>query len=229
MTLFALKLLAIITMTIDHTGGFFFAHDINWVIVGRLAFPIFAWGIANGYAHTKDAYAYMSRLLGFAVLSQIPFSLGYVHLGYDPTILNIFFTLAIGLLAIIKFEEATHPIIGWVWLAVFVVWSSFFKMDYGGYGVLMIFFFHLTYRQIIPTVLLQLFLFFMCSAVAIVLWQEIPQINILLIHPVQVFSLIALLPIALYTGEQGPKFSKWFYWFYPVHLTVLLILAVVLT
>jgi hypothetical protein len=227
MSLFLLKLIAIVTMTADHTGNFFFPHAVEWKIIGRLAFPIFAWGIANGYAHTRDAYGYLSRLFLFAIISQIPFSLGYLYLGFDPTILNIFFTLSLGLLAIIKFRESSSWVIGSIWVLLIAALGSVFQVDYGAYGILMIFFFHLTFRKVLATIALQVLLYACIQFAVFWLLNTVEWVDMLLIHPIQVFSLISLYPILLYNGEKGKSFSRLFYWFYPVHLAVLLILAVV--
>jgi hypothetical protein len=225
MSLFALKLIALSTMTADHIGNFFFPGELSWSIVGRMAFPIFAWGIANGYAYTHDAYAYLSRLFIFAILSQVPFSLGYLYLGYDPTILNIFFTLTFGLLAIIKFEETNRSVAGYMWAIGIALTGSILGVDYGAYGVLMILFFHMTYRRVLSTILSQFFLFFVSTVLMLLLWHAIPSVSRWVISPIQAYALVALYPLALYTGEQGPTFSKWFYWYYPIHLTLLLIIA----
>ncbi len=90
-TLFTLKIIAIITMFLDHyyriIGG------PEWLsILGRLAFPIFAFSISEGYSHTKNVNKYLMRLLNFAIIIQLP-----NFLGFQEYPLNIFFTLALGL------------------------------------------------------------------------------------------------------------------------------------
>ena len=70
-----LKLLAVVTMLIDHMGFTLFPHAVWMRAVGRLAFPIFCFLIAEGCAHTHDKKRYAGRLLLFAVLSLIPLCL----------------------------------------------------------------------------------------------------------------------------------------------------------
>ena len=101
MTSFALKIVAIVSMFCDHFGDALIGHFSFFNLIGRIAFPIFAFQISEGYSHTKDLKKYFMRLGIFAVISQIPFSLfSYKYLGASPLSLNVFFTLFIGLLAI---------------------------------------------------------------------------------------------------------------------------------
>lgn len=75
MTSFMLKIIAIITMFCDHLGYAIFEKFSFFNYIGRLAFPIFAFQISEGYAHTKSKKNYLMRLAMFAVVSQVPFTL----------------------------------------------------------------------------------------------------------------------------------------------------------
>ena len=76
MSSFVLKIIACFTMFIDHVGYLIFNGDSSWFnYVGRLAFPIFAFQISEGYIHTHDVKKYLLRLILFAFISQIPFLL----------------------------------------------------------------------------------------------------------------------------------------------------------
>ena len=74
MSSFVLKLIAIVTMTLDHIGYMVFGKLSFFNCIGRLAFPIFAFQISEGYLHTKSKKNYLFRLLFFAFASQLPFS-----------------------------------------------------------------------------------------------------------------------------------------------------------
>ena len=98
---FDLKIIAVITMIIDHAGAFLFPQAKILRIIGRISFPIFAFLICEGYEHTKDVKKYMLRLLLFAVISE-PF----FDLAMSGTIFslnngqNVIFTLLIGVVTI---------------------------------------------------------------------------------------------------------------------------------
>ena len=100
MTRFDLKILAIITMVIDHIGAFFFPHLIVLRILGRLSFPIFAWLVGTGAVKTKNIDNYLARLALFAFISQIPFYFAFSTIGYSMFYANVIFTLFFGLLSI---------------------------------------------------------------------------------------------------------------------------------
>ena len=120
---FFLKLFAIIIMTIDHVGaiigteileGFSFLTSSNLISqdtyillrsIGRLAFPIFCYLIAEGFFYTRNVCKYALRLLIFAFVSQIPYSLGIYKTFVNLKKLNVFFTLTLGLILVIIVDK----------------------------------------------------------------------------------------------------------------------------
>jgi hypothetical protein len=94
MSTFVLKLIAIITMLIDHTGAVFISPEKNpWLYllfrgVGRLAFPIFVFLIVEGFYHTKNVKKYLLRMGIFAFISEIPFDLAFYHERFHVNTLN---------------------------------------------------------------------------------------------------------------------------------------------
>ena len=103
MSAFVLKIIALISMACDHTSYLIYGKFSFLNYIGRLAFPIFAFQISEGYIHTNNLKKYFMRLFLFALISQIPFSLfrsSYIS-GFG---LNIFFTLFLGLGAIKIFD-----------------------------------------------------------------------------------------------------------------------------
>ena len=75
MTSFILKCIAMISMLIDHTSVAYFGQTTLFNVIGRIAFPIFAFQISEGYIHTKNLKKYLLRLFCFAIISQVPFML----------------------------------------------------------------------------------------------------------------------------------------------------------
>lgn len=116
MSVFVLKLIALLTMVIDHTAAVFSeavaapllpeAAVILLRSIGRVAFPLYAFLLAEGFRHTRSRPKYALRLLGLGLLSQIPYAFtlnGWVAFSEMPwwrrvTDLNILFSLALGVL-----------------------------------------------------------------------------------------------------------------------------------
>lgn len=208
-------MIAIVTMVVDHIGLFFFPQIIWFRVVGRLSFILFAWLIANGARYTKNIDRYIKRLLIFALISQIPYSLAFYVLGAEQA-LNIFFTLALGLIAI-KFIKQTDNYK--VWAAAIIVTSLIAELinsDYGALGVLSISLFYVFYNNIGQTAVSQTILYLLFSLLN-------PQNNISIIQPA---ALISLAFIKEYNGKSGPRFKYLFYAFYPAHLVVLILLKI---
>lgn len=111
MSSFVLKMIAVFSMCFDHFGYLFSAGNFSFCnLIGRLAFPIFAFQISEGYTHTRDLKKYFWRLFLFAVISQIPFNLFEYAFGFDLT-LNIFFTLLLGLTAIFAYDRIPNKLV----------------------------------------------------------------------------------------------------------------------
>ena len=102
MSVFVLKIIALAAMVIDHTGYFlgsrsFVGNDVYIFLraIGRIAFPIYAFLLVNGFQKTSNRQRYLSRLILFAVLSQIPFTLVFSSENYY-SILPSAFSLSFG-------------------------------------------------------------------------------------------------------------------------------------
>ena len=104
MSSFVLKIIAIISMFIDHVGYVVFGKFSCFNYIGRIAFPIFAFQISEGYVHTKNLKKYFFRLFLFAIISQVPFMLFHSLISSDFS-LNIFFTLLLGLACIFIYDK----------------------------------------------------------------------------------------------------------------------------
>jgi hypothetical protein len=92
-----LHILAMALMLCDHLWATIVPGN-NWLTcVGRLAFPIFAYLLVEGYFHTKNIGKYSLRLFLFALLSEIPFNLMYISAPIYPFHQNVIWTLLIGL------------------------------------------------------------------------------------------------------------------------------------
>ena len=118
-----LKWLAVVTMFIDHACAVYFltwyfpAHKVTvftyWLYyilrgVGRLAFPIYCFLLAEGFRRTKSVGKYLLRLGLFGLISEIPFDLAFENTLADWEHQNVFFTLALGLAAIWAWDTITR-------------------------------------------------------------------------------------------------------------------------
>jgi hypothetical protein len=98
-----LKVIAIVTMTIDHVYAILYPDLTFLHIIGRLSFPLFAYLISLGIESTKKPKKYMMTLLSFALISQIPYFLAFEIQPFER--LNILFTLFLGALTIYFFNK----------------------------------------------------------------------------------------------------------------------------
>lgn len=231
-----LKIIACLLMLIDHMGAALFPEAIIMRMIGRLSFPIFAYLIAVGYSKTNSFSKYLYRLFIFAAVSQIPFSLAFseqisIHsfsdfvrffIGTPSPHLNIFFTLAIGLISIRVLDKGESIIGKMVAILALGITAQVFSTDYGIYGVAMILAFYIFRDSKIKTVISQtvVFILFYASQILFAI-SSYPGISIKLIWFNQALSLLALVFIFSYNGEKGRNLKYLFYAFYPVHLLVI--------
>lgn len=213
MNTFHIKVLAIVTMFIDHIGLFFFPEHLLFRVIGRLSFPLFAWLIANGALHTHNLTNYFFRLILFAFISQVPYML--LNRLYDPSsiTLNIFFTLSIGLGAII-FIRKTSMHLHWLLISLVAAALAFYlQTDYGGFGVLTIIAFYLFFDKWKQLVISQIIIFTAMSL------YFLSQGNLLGVF--QLVGLLSLIPLYFYNDKLGPKMKYFFYAIYPLHYFVM--------
>lgn len=124
----ALKVIAVLSMVTDHSAYYLMEHGTLFYEVmrcfGRIAFPVFAFLIAEGFRHTRNRMKYFLQLLGFAVISEVPW---YLLNGADGTH-NVLFTLALGVMALaaIKALKKEDILCGAVILSIagFATWSG---------------------------------------------------------------------------------------------------------
>ena len=208
MTGFQLNLLAMLAMTADHIGAVFFPEIplLRWI--GRLAMPVLCFFIGEGLRHTRSPRRYLLRLTGFALLSELPFDLAFYG-GIEWGHQNVYFTLALGLLALWAIQSRGME--GWLLALTAALAAELLGCDYGMYGVLLILlldrFHSARSEQLAAAALLNLAFFGLQT---------------------QTLSLIALPLLWLYNGKRGRDDRRLFYLYYPAHLCVLGILRFVL-
>ena len=125
--------IAMITMLIDHIGAVFFPHIIELRIIGRIAFPIYAFAVYIGYKHTRDVQKYIWRLFWIAIISQVPFMAAFNHYS-----LNVVWTLWSALLVLFVIDKLPSRLLG-IPIVIGAGWfMEISQMDYGMYGLLLV-------------------------------------------------------------------------------------------
>ena len=141
----ALKVIAVISMVIDHSAYYLMEYDTlvyeMMRCFGRIAFPVFAFLIAEGFRHTSNRMNYFLHLLGFAVISEVPW---YLLNGADGTH-NVMFTLALGVATLMVLENLLQRslVLGFIWTLGMAGLASLLGVDYEWIGILITVIFYL--------------------------------------------------------------------------------------
>ena len=224
----ALKLIAITTMFIDHigavlieggilnggmtlslsdlesfsSGSVWWKTDLILRLIGRIAFPIFAFLLVEGFLHTRDIKKYGTRLLLFGFLSELPFDLAVYHTPFYFGYQNVFFTLFFALLALAGIRKWEVDKSLWKQIAAVVLCclgASLLSSDYGAFGVVFVVLLYVTRRNPRMQTI---------TGSLAVIWE--------------LTACLAFIPIRMYNGTKGKgNFKYLFYAFYPLHLLFL--------
>ena len=242
-----LKIIACIAMFIDHFGFVVYPSVVEFRAIGRLAFPIFAYFIAEGCRYTRK------KLKHFMLI----FTVGIIYLVFyyffaDMIYPSIFLTFSVSILLIylqdklkkFVFEDyKTYKLIVSVLLYIIALALSYvpfhyFDFDYGYLGML-------------APVFISLFDFKEYKVPSKIAWLDSYAVRILMLSvilillsiknktmPLSIFgydisiqylSLLAIIPLMLYNGKAGNKKLKYFFYaFYPVHLGVIMLIAMIM-
>ncbi len=233
---FQLKCIAMFVMVLDHAWGTI-AIDHTWLTaLGRIAFPIFAFQVAEGFSRTHDRKKYLKRMFVFALISEIPFN--FMSGGpFYPMHQNVMFTFTLAIIALMIVERskekgtAVYAVTFAVTFVVSFIAGYITFVDYWGFGVItvLIFYFFKDYRYgwIGELVCLFLINWDMLGGLVIPFTAGGQEYQ----FPIQSLALIGLVLTWLYNGKQGPhskKIQYACYAFYPAHMAVLDILQYVL-
>jgi hypothetical protein len=206
-----MQFIAMLTMLLDHLGIVFFKNELIFRLIGRLAFPIYAYCIVQGYKHTRNLKKYMLRLLLIAAVSQVPFMLALGIMGFNAvaTLLVCIFVL--------------YLLDNWQGLLVFPVIAGMaitmqvLNFDYGIYGLLLV----LTYRY--------------TKGGYMVLGHFILNVTFVfykgwVTEPLSIISTLFIVYAPwLYSAFDRIKVPRWLWRsFYPAHLTLLAVLYFIL-
>jgi hypothetical protein len=227
MSAFNIKIIAIITMIIDHIGLFFFPDAFFLRIIGRLSFPLFAWLIANGAHNTRNIDKYLIRLGVFAVISQTPYMLAHRLLDPDFARLNVLFTLFVGL-AVIKLLEQKRLLLRFFVIAIFILMIRV-EMSFGLEGVLSIVAFYFFFKKPIILVATQALIYFSRYLYYTLLLY--PADLLVVAGEYRYFAPLAILSLLIifqYNGKKGGGYKYLFYIFYPLQYVFYYIIKLII-
>ena len=228
MTAFTLKIIALAAMLTDHLAIVFPDTFPFWFRgIGRLAWPIFAYLLAEGFRHTKAPGKFLMRLFAFALISEIPHDIAMGNNINFFANTNIFYTLFFGGVAIFLYErhkarrDQTMAFV--TAILPTAILAAIVSAEYGGMGVFFIYAMYAIQQKKARLAALGVFALsqFIPLVAACSLDIEIRPQYLIMIP----FALATIPLLALYNGERGTK-AKWlFYWVYPAHLAVFAIIS----
>ncbi len=210
-----LKVIAVISMFIDHVGchlvdrGIVLLQIGNYNLtlyrlmrdLGRFAFPIFCFLLIEGFLHTRNKLRYGASLAVLAVISEIPYDLEHNGTLFYPE-QNVFFTLLLGYLGLCAIERFREkPVFALLILTGLMIVSYYLEADYKiqGFGFIILLY---ALRE-----------------------QKIMRIFTALLLNNYRFTMLAFLPVSLYNGKRGfirGAFLKYlFYFIYPIHILII--------
>lgn len=220
-----LKIAAAVSMLLDHIGAELFPHMLTLRILGRLAFPIFSYFVYEGFLYTHSKRKYLLRIFGMGVMCVIAYYL-YAREFYGNILITYSLSLIV-LCGIHTFQKNTseskwHQLFGILSVPFCLCFAAFaclwMPIDYGFFGVLLPAF----------------------AEVAGQMGNEENKhiklvgfsIGLLLLSiqmgGIQFFSLLALPLLILYNGNRGvANLKHFFYWFYPMHLAIIGMIALI--
>lgn len=235
-----LKIIAIVTMFIDHFAAILLADIVKYRyqtlymndaslitkdpvyitmsimrIIGRLAFPIFCFLVVEGFLHTRSKLKYAARMFVFALISEFPFDYAFNGGSLEFTYQNVFFTLFLGLVLLILFEQVQQRFTVGSWQQTFLQFllllmgmfvASLLKADYGYMGVVTIFLMYCFRRDRVKETIVGCLILTISSLVEVFAFAIVPLVK-------------------RYNGQRGLHLKYFFYFFYPCHLVLIALLS----
>lgn len=196
-------------MSIDHIGLYFFPEVLTFRILGRIAMPIYAYGIAKGFVYTKNKKRYGKRLLTLAIFSQVPYF--YLH-DYNMS-LNIIFTFVLALILLSTLSKHSSWFTKSYIMILILFLTELFGFEYGSHAVLLV----LIYRYaakwaLVPLHAILIGVYVYGGLMSVISW----------------YSLIATIVITFYTYLPMIKINRTFYRiFYPMHLAIISLVLII--
>lgn len=215
-----LKIVALVAMTCDHVGKMLFPRVMILQIIGRLAFPIFAYMIAEGCVHAKSKKKYFLTMVCMAIICQVVY---FVALRSLFQCIFVTFSLSIGLIFLIDYARKKKTFLAYVGCVAGIMLVSFvcvtlpyilydtdFMIDYGIIGVLVPVGIYLGKTRKIKLAIMTVMIVLLAISLGGIQWYALGTVFLL----------------ALYNGQRGKMKMKYlFYIYYPLHLVGIYLLG----
>lgn len=221
MSSFSLRLIALLSMMIDHSGLALFPDIGLFRCIGRLSFPIYCFLIMQGYLHTRDIRAYGRRLLLLAIVSEIPFDLLIFGRIASPMEQNVLFSLLLGLMALLCADRlAAKPLHASAAVMALCMLAMAANVSYGWLAIALCLSMRFAAGNRIRLMLYSggsLLLYTLT-----LLLSGVAHSWVL----VSLCALFSLIPLLIYNGKRGlrhPAITWMFYAAYPLHLIALVV------
>lgn len=212
----ALKIIAMVTMFLDHFGMIFFPDIDTFRIIGRISFPIYAYLISEGCKYTSNRKLYFLRIFGLGLICSTVFIIveRYVYM-----CVLITFSLSILLIYLIDYVREsfqTRLLLLLLSVVAIRILCNYIEVDYDFFGILVPVIVYIANDRRFKLALFTISLIFLI-------------VSCLKTNPLQIYSLLSVIFVALYNGERGKlNLKKFFYLFYPVHLALLWIVYAII-
>lgn len=202
---------AIITPFLTGSGPLTIISSI-FDILGRIAFPLFAFMVVEGFFKTKSRWKYLRNLLAFAIISEIPYDMFQSAVFVNTWSQNILWGLGLGLFTIMVIDKLKdyikqRPL--WIFVSILIValsslGSMLISSDYEYYAIIIIYIYYIFYNKRL-----------LASGLSyLVIIKEI-------------YAILGFATVLLYNGEKGKQNKIFNYLFYPVHLLIFGIIRMV--
>lgn len=232
----SVKSIAILMMLIDHFAatilyslivdrGYKEYADLYYFCryIGRVAFPIFCYILVEGFIHTKNLEKYIKRMLLFAFISEVPFDMAIKGVFLEFSHQNVFFTLALGLIAIwfieysfnnFRYDDPIRIAGAWCGVSICCAITYYAKTDYALIGVIIVVLIYLFRNApVIPCFI---------GPVLLIVWEYIKYYGENRTRYFEIASFLAVPILLMYNGKRGHLKIKWlFYIIYPLHLFII--------
>ena len=221
-----LKYIAFLSMLVDHVNKALIYHFLSgegilqrisdaFDILGRIAFPLFAFFLVEGFFKTGNRKKYLASLVIFGIISEIPFDMALSGVFFEPNSNNIMFTLALKLITIWiidTLKEKMQNMSKYIWypfsfviVGIMCIISMVTGLDYEYHAIMIGYLFYIFYNKRVFAIFLGYLAIFK-----------------------EVWSLLGFSLILTYNGKRGKQNKLFNYCFYPVHLLILGILRIFL-